>query len=513
MFRLCCFAEEAGMASFYGAKREIPFAENCMPKMASLTLLVSLQVAAASTVTHGHNEFTEKSITVFPRVLESREDGSEKVLIVHEGYSLHLRKASILARSLLLRDVTRDGVVEQYVNGAHYERHLYEDTKKKASLLLKPTEHGDYFITGLVNFTHRIEPAKLRERSSTRRAAHKIVQIHSIQGWYESDEVIERESREAALPEVEMRAAIAQEFGVELHFISDYNHTEHFRGNKDAHIYYVTLFLHSVSLRMDQLTPPVPISITKIQTTSTNPESYVKLWENGDLIGNETLKILNEVVQKDKAYQEADAVYMATGREMITLIPGGKSSYISGTAGNAKACSTEKAAVGEDKPGVFSGVNTAAHEIGHLLGSPDDSPGTWGNCETKDGYLMSKYAHGKQAFTFSNCSKKAIAEFLKSETSNCLRKKVSCPILSFPNKALKLPGHAMSFDAYCKALYPAKKHAFFLELFAFLKKCRIPCLVVEKNTNKLRFLTTLAPDGTRCDKRYRRRVCKNTICV
>ncbi|KAH8030251.1 hypothetical protein HPB51_006683 [Rhipicephalus microplus] len=278
-----------------------------------------------------------------------------------------------------------------------------------------------------------------------------------------------------------MRGAIAQEFGVELHFISDYNHTEHFRGNKDAHIYYVTLFLHS------------------------NPESYVKLWENGDLIGNETLKILNKVVQKDKAYQEADAVYMATGREMITLIPGGKSSYISGTAGNAKACSTEKAAVGEDKPGVFSGVNTAAHEIGHLLGSPDDSRGTWGNCETKDGYLMSKYAHGKQAFTFSNCSKKAIAEFLKSETSNCLRKKLSCPILSFPNKALKLPGHVASFDAYCKALYPAKKHAFFLELFAFLKKCRIPCLVVEKNTNKLRFLTTLAPDGTRCDKRYRHR--------
>uniref|UniRef100_A0A6M2D9K1 Putative salivary gland metalloprotease n=1 Tax=Rhipicephalus microplus TaxID=6941 RepID=A0A6M2D9K1_RHIMP len=106
------------MASFYGAKREIPFAENCMPKMASLTLLVSLQVAAASTVTHGHNEFTQKSITVYPRVLESREDGSEKVLIVHEGYSLHLRKASILARSLLLRDVTTDGVVEQYVSGA-----------------------------------------------------------------------------------------------------------------------------------------------------------------------------------------------------------------------------------------------------------------------------------------------------------------------------------------------------------------------------------------------------------
>uniref|UniRef100_A0A224YEH0 Reprolysin n=1 Tax=Rhipicephalus zambeziensis TaxID=60191 RepID=A0A224YEH0_9ACAR len=494
--------------------------------MASLTLFLSLQVAIASTVTHGLNEVTEKSITVYPRVLESREDDSEKVLIVHDGYSLHLKKASILARRLLLRDVTKDGVIEQYVDGTHYERHLYEDTNKKASLLLKPTEHGDYSITGLVNFTHRIEPAKLRERSSSRRAAHKIVQIHEIQGSCESDQAIDdqlyeldgsgmkSDTRQASLPEVEMRGAIAQAFGVELHFISDYNHTKYFEGDKDAHTYYVTLFLHSVSLRMDQLTPPVPIGITEIQTTSTDNESYVHLWDNGDLIGNETLKVLNEVVRTDRAYEKADAVYMATGREMITLIPGGKSSYILGTAGSAQACTNTKAAVGEDKPGKFSGVNTAAHEIGHLLGSPDDSKGEWGDCKTEDGYLMSKYAHGKQAFTFSNCSKNAIAKFLESTTSDCLRKKTNCQILSFPNKALKLPGHAMSGDAYCKLFYSGFPRAFFLEQFyAFLKKCKIPCLVEDKRTKKPRFLTTLAPDGTRCDQHDRRRVCKNTICV
>uniref|UniRef100_A0A131YBE7 Reprolysin n=1 Tax=Rhipicephalus appendiculatus TaxID=34631 RepID=A0A131YBE7_RHIAP len=436
-----------------------------MSKMASLTLFLSLQVAAASAVTQGHSEVTEKSITVYPRVLESREDGSEKVLIVHEGYSLHLKKASILARRLLLRDVTKDGVIEQYVDGTHYERHLYEDTNKKASLLLKPTEHGDYFITGLVNFTHRIEPAKFRERSSTRRAAHKIVQIHNIQGSCESDQVIESDTREASLPEVEMRGAFAQNFGVELHFISDYNHTKYFEGDKDAHTYYVTLFLHSVSLRMDQLDPPVPIGITKIQmTSSTDNENYVELWNNGDLIGNETLKVLNDVVQKEQAYQKADAVYMATGREMITLIPGGKSSYILGTAGSAQACTDKKAAVGEDKPGKFSGVNTAAHEIGHLLGSPDDSKGKWGDCETKDGYLMSEYAYGKRAFTFSECSKKAIAHFVSLEKSACLKTKTECPILSFPNKALKLPGHAMSGDAYCKLFYSGFPRAFFLEV-------------------------------------------------
>ncbi|XP_037581789.1 venom metalloproteinase antarease-like TpachMP_A isoform X3 [Dermacentor silvarum] len=276
---------------------------------------------------------------------------------------------------------------------------------------------------------------------------------------------------------------------------------------------YVTLFMHSVSLRMDQLTPPVPIGITKIQTTSTDNEDYVELWDNGDLIGNETLKKLNEVVRNDTNYQKSDVVYMATGREMISLIPGGKSSYILGTAGDALACADKRAAVGEDKPGKFSGVNTAAHEIGHLLGSPDDSPGEWGDCKTEDGYLMSKYANGKRAFTFSNCSKNAIAGFLTLNKSDCLKKRINCQIVSFPNKALKLPGHVMSGDAYCKLFYSGFAAAYFLELFAFLQKCMIPCLVEEKRTKKLRFLTTIAPDGTRCDYNNRHKVCKNTVCV
>ncbi|XP_075530184.1 A disintegrin and metalloproteinase with thrombospondin motifs 7-like isoform X2 [Dermacentor variabilis] len=448
--------------------------------MVFLAIFLFVHFVATSSVIGDRKEFTEESITVYPQVLEAREDGSEKVLIVHKDCHLRLKKASILAGRLLLLNVTENDVIEQY--------------------------------TGLINFTHRIEPVMLAERSSAR-IAHKIVQIANIQGSCENDQVTEKGPREPSPPEIEMRGAIPQEFGVELHFISDYNHSKHFEGRTDDHVMYVTLFMHSVSLRMDQLTPPVPIGITKIQMTSTDKEEYVALWDNGDLIGNETLKKLNEVVKKDSDYQKSDAVYMATGREMITLIPGGKSSYLLGLSGASRACANERAAVGEDIPGKFSGVTVAAHEIGHLLGSPDDTPGQWGNCKTEDGYLMSRYAKGKRYFTFSNCSKNAIAAFLKLETSVCLKKRINCPIVSFPNKALKLPGNVMSGDAYCKLFYSGFAAAYFLELFAFLKKCNIPCLVKDKRTEKLRFLTTLAPDGTRCDYNDRHKVCKNAICV
>ncbi|XP_037581788.2 uncharacterized protein LOC119465018 [Dermacentor silvarum] len=225
--------------------------------MALFALFLSVHIVSASAVIDDRKQLTEKSVTVYPQVLEARDDGSEKVLIVHEGYRLHLRKASILAGRLLLRDVTEDGVIERYVDGAHYERHLYEDASKKASLLLKPSEHDDYFVTGLVNFTHRIEPVMLRERTSVARTAHKILPIDNLQGSCENDQAIESEFyivdknemksgfREASPPEVEMRGAIPQKFGIELHFISDYNHSKHFEGRTDDHVMYVTLFMHS----------------------------------------------------------------------------------------------------------------------------------------------------------------------------------------------------------------------------------------------------------------------------
>ncbi|KAH8030321.1 hypothetical protein HPB51_006753 [Rhipicephalus microplus] len=57
-----------------------------------------------------------RGVKVYPRVLESRGSASEKVLMVAAGYSLDLRKASVLADSVLMRDLTDSGVVEFYVS-------------------------------------------------------------------------------------------------------------------------------------------------------------------------------------------------------------------------------------------------------------------------------------------------------------------------------------------------------------------------------------------------------------
>ncbi|XP_077492560.1 venom metalloproteinase BumaMPs1-like [Amblyomma americanum] len=476
--------------------------------------LRTLLVAVAPTATEDETDFHERGVTVYPRVLEDRQESSEKVLIIHDGYHLNLKKASILAARLLLRDVTDEGVAERYVDGGYYERHLYKDASKHASLMLKP-QGSDYIVTGLVNLTHRIEPVVNSERSSTTPALHKVIKIQNSAGICEDEPLIEKDlPEEAGAPKVETREAIPDSIGVELHFISDYNHTMHFENSTEDRIAYVTLFMNSVSLRLDQLKPQVPIGLTTIQGTFQENEPYVELWTNGDLIGNETLKKLNEVVKNDSSYKKADAVYLATAREMISLIPGGKSSYIAGTAGQSRACSDERGAVGEDKPDKFTGVSTAAHEIGHLLGAPDDGYESAGKCSTGDGYVMSKYTRGKHEYSFSECSKEAIAEFLTRNDSSCLKESnTSCHIVSLPNKAVKLPGYVMDGDTFCKQFYRGFESAYYLELYHFLSKCRISCLVVEKRTKKLRLETTFAVDGMRCSKDNPFKRCKNAICV
>ncbi|KAL1466443.1 hypothetical protein MTO96_042729, partial [Rhipicephalus appendiculatus] len=50
------------------------------------------------------------------------------------------------------------------VDGPYYERHLYQDTNKEASLIVKPLRGGHYHVIGLLNFTHRIEPLTSQER-------------------------------------------------------------------------------------------------------------------------------------------------------------------------------------------------------------------------------------------------------------------------------------------------------------------------------------------------------------
>ncbi|XP_050048712.2 venom metalloproteinase antarease-like TtrivMP_A isoform X2 [Dermacentor andersoni] len=461
--------------------------------------LIKFLVLSVPMVMTLQEEIDEDGLEVIPQVFEVRQvKAEEKLLVIEGGHSLRLRKASMLADNLLLRDVTEEGVHERYVNGTDYEAHLYEDESNKASLIMEPQTRGDYHITGLLNDTHRIEPLATTERSG--RTVHKISKI--VSDGATCDGVGAGEARD-----------VPSNFTIEVYLMTDFKHTKFFGNRQRQRIMYATALMHSVSLRMRQLEPPGNIILTAIEASFTTNEPYVSLWKK-DLLGLETLKKLQQYMVTKPSMVKSDLVYLLSGLDMIKLVNGTKSSEVAGLAFKGQACRNLKVAVGEDKPGLFTGVQYAAHEIAHLLGSDHDGYTTSKNCSASDGYLMSLQAGGSRSFMFSSCSKHAIKTFLKLSGSACLLKNTNpnTQIANLPDKAVKLPGDITNGTQYCKKYFPTYPKASYAERESDLLHCKWRCRLKSEGGLSYYALTD-ALDGTPCNKSNSRMKCKDSICI
>ncbi|XP_075727070.1 uncharacterized protein LOC119164088 [Rhipicephalus microplus] len=193
-------------------------------------------------------DLVEEATIVHPMVFESREPSFEKLLMIQEGHSLKLTKASVLAEKLLLRDITENGIIDHYVDGKAYENELYQDSEQLASLVVKPQSNGDYHIKGIVNSTHFIEPILTVERSFSGRTAHKLSKLGVWKDIHD-DVVISRPARFRRHTKLdkETKLELPQNFTIETVFISDLNHTKYFSNDKDR-ISYVSVLMLAASI-------------------------------------------------------------------------------------------------------------------------------------------------------------------------------------------------------------------------------------------------------------------------
>uniref|UniRef100_A0A224YP73 Reprolysin n=1 Tax=Rhipicephalus zambeziensis TaxID=60191 RepID=A0A224YP73_9ACAR len=336
-----------------------------------MSFFVDLSLAYRFTSKKGDSN--AEGVTVYPQVYESRQENSEKMLVI-DGYSLNLKKASVLAGTVLLLEATENGTVQEYVQGSHYERHLFEDTDKLASLILKPVGRGNYHLTGMVNYTHRIEPCENWERSSQERLAHRISPIDVTPGTYDVVKDVENElENELRYPEIESRK-LPEFYTVETHFITGLNHTAYFGNETEDRIAYAMLFMHSVSLRLQQLVPPARITLTAIEGLQAKKD-YIHLHDDGRVMVDQTLTALGNLARTSEVHKKSDILYMAVSAGLVKIRGGKNLGGTLGMANKGKACRNGKAAIGLDRPVTFSGVQTSAHEIAHLLNADHDGHG------------------------------------------------------------------------------------------------------------------------------------------
>ncbi|XP_037524321.1 venom metalloproteinase antarease-like TtrivMP_A isoform X2 [Rhipicephalus sanguineus] len=466
------------------------------PFIYKTTNFLHLTAFFCSVLTLVHSEeFVEDGVTVYPELLEQRNEDGGRVLVIHDGYSLNLSKASVLADTLLLRVATDAGVIEKYVPGSHHERHLHQDAGKQASLLLKPIEDGHYHVFGLLNFTHRIEPLISQGRSSSGATAHRISRVAFKVGAYDVDDALEddiEETNSDALPRIEERA-LPSSFTIEIFTISDSKHTSHFGGDSNRHIEYMIVFWHSAT--------ELP---------------YVSLRGPDKLVSNETLLNFERWFWRQRPIRIADVVFLVTARDVVQLVPGGLNSGAAGVAYIGQACMTKKGAIGEDNASRFSGVNAAAHELGHLLGCAHDGSGSSSHCPASAGFLMNPTDSGLNVHKFSTCSNTAITTFLMSPPAFCLKDTVRpLPdrVVRLPDNVNKLPGEVLSGDDYCKKYLPKYAAVSYVKWDSDLTKCKFRCKLGERRDGSPIYAIRFAYDGTRCDRTHPEKKCKNGACV
>ncbi|XP_037514973.2 A disintegrin and metalloproteinase with thrombospondin motifs 7 [Rhipicephalus sanguineus] len=276
------------------------------------------------------------------------------------------------------------------------------------------------------------------------------------------------------------------------------------------------LFMHSVSLRLQQLEPPARIGLTAIEGLQVK-RHYLHLHDDGRVMIDQTLDALGELARTSKVHKVSDIVFMAVSAGLVKIRGGKNLGGTLGMANKGKACRNGKAAIGLDRPVTFSGVQTAAHEIAHLLNADHDGYGAAKNCSGDEGFIMSSpRRNGNNSCAFSNCSKKDIADFLTWPYSRCLFRDNACHVISLPNKAANLPGDVMDGQTFCNEYYRAPRYtnSTYIKLESDLNQCVFRCLVHDTySRGKMQNRTSFAIDGTPCSESQPPKICHNMVCV
>ncbi|XP_037579025.1 venom metalloproteinase antarease-like TtrivMP_A [Dermacentor silvarum] len=377
---------------------------------------------------------TVDSVTVYPVVFEDREDSQRKVVAFEHEHLLELKRASVLAPRLLLRDYAADGTSEKYVDGAYYERHLYENAAHEAALLLKPQGRGHYHIAGLINSTHFIEPLR-NHKDFMGRTLHVMSRIPAWKedAYYKMIKVKPSTNANAPLPEARTKPG---GLVVEVAIISDYLHTLKLRQQSLKGLEYIMTYMYKVSLELQQLEPPLRIAVVGYQTTSKTHAEYVSLLQSGVLDADDTVTKLRQYAPKGDSTRKSDLVILITGAKLRDLSARPGAPEMLGIAPLEGICSQYSVAVVKDLAGRYSGVHSTVHEMGHSLGSYHDGEGTSAKCPARDGYIMSPTSHGTHSSEFSQCSKTAITKYITSGDTQCLRYASATHALGFFPRAI-----------------------------------------------------------------------------
>ena len=208
------------------------------------------------------------------------------------------------------------------------------------------------------------------------------------------------------------------------------------KDRKAEAILYVRKFMSAVAIKFRRhfKKPRIQFSIAGVLVGE--PQPFIVDKDGFDIL--QTHKNMKQFFGNEtyKARFPFDVVLLLTGEESFKKMSGLDEKY--GLTEVGRACDYERFNFGPNLNhaniivqdlGQFSGVKTATHQFGHILGSYSDGEKSSKNCCSREGYIMSKNKYDKNnidnvfknkrnAYKWSTCSKEVISNFVRN--ASCL---------------------------------------------------------------------------------------------
>uniref|UniRef100_A0A224YQ27 Reprolysin n=1 Tax=Rhipicephalus zambeziensis TaxID=60191 RepID=A0A224YQ27_9ACAR len=440
---------------------------------------------------------------VYPRILEGRSSEGKLVLHIHDDLMLNLERASVAAPQLrVLKEEDRASVTQMY-DGQEINSNLYQDQDRLATVALNIKEKTAE-VTGIVGPNHRIEPLRTMGRSKLELIPHMVHEIKHAKVFDRALSFLEKvNGSRFSARNSDGKTSVPQEVRVEVFIVADKPHHKSFKDTRAA-LVYICILMNSVNLRMtDMRSPMVKLVLTGMEQPTT--EEFLQ--GTSDLMhSSRTIKEFRTYATNKKAdFGNPDIVYLLSGRDVVTDGSDGKlNRNAAGISYVAGICTTFFVGLGEDAPGLFTGMLTMTHEVAHLLGSEHDGSGPYPyidghpgarGCLWEYGYLMSYVDKGPNHHQFSSCSIRQMQYVLKLRGQDCW-----AVVSTTHNVSKKYPGYRNIIKRICVRAFPNIQNVEAEVVKPRGNECKLKChySVREEYYTKTYFILKDVPDYTPC---------------
>lgn len=428
------------------------------------------------------SEGSEMPRRVYPRLLEERSSDGRIAMRVHEGLTLNLRRATVAAPKVRVLSEENGKAVTQFYDGEGINKNLYEDEEQLATVEVIRGDKG-VSMRGLVGPHHRIQPMPVSQRSEDGSVPHMIYRIDADDMLDKTLKTTERSGANISERTYGRQARVPGIIHVELFVVTGRRHYAYYQQTSHL-IWYACILVNYANLRLVAVTNP-KVKLVLVGLEKDEKEPYAMVTQDGYLFDELTIKEFQSyAVKRRDDFGRPDVVFLLSGYDVITIHNGELTEDGLGIGFLSGICTDSYVALGEDKPGLFTGAHTFSHEVAHLLGASHDGedaksdvPGhpSSKSCLWDRGYLMSYVNNGPSHHWFSPCSILQIRHVLTYRGPKCWH---------FNGNGYSMrgmyPGMTVSFERFCMGLIDNRANITIRNITVEIATCKVICTYTER---------------------------------